>query len=190
MLAKSPATQLDEALEVDRAKRDRRAFAPLYARYFDRIYAYCYRRLGNADDAADATSLVFARALASLGACRGDAFRSWLFAIAHNVLADAYRARRFERDLDDALDLPDRSPGPEDEALAAETRSTITCLLAELPPEQRSVIEFRLAGLSSKEIGEVLGKRANAVDQLQFRAMSRLRSLVDRSELAMIGERR
>jgi RNA polymerase sigma factor (sigma-70 family) len=184
-----PATQCDEAAEVDRAKRDRLAFAPLYTRYFDRIYAYCYRRLGGSEEAADATSLVFARALASLHACRSDAFRSWLFTIAHNVLTDAYRARRQHRPLDDALDLPDTGPSPEDKALASEAKSTMTRLLAELPPDQRSVIELRLSGLTSKEIGEVLGKKANAIDQMQFRAMTRLRSLVSQPDLVKAGER-
>jgi RNA polymerase sigma-70 factor (ECF subfamily) len=176
-LAETPAANSDESLEVDRAKRDRRAFEPLYLRYFDRVYAYCYRRLGSPDEAADATSLVFSRVLAALPACRSDAFRSWLFAIAHNVLTDQYRARRFDRPIDDALDLPAGGRSPEEEAIAAEARTTVVRLLAELPVDQRHVLELRLAGLTSKEIGEVLGKQANAIDQIQFRAMTRLRSL-------------
>jgi DNA-directed RNA polymerase specialized sigma24 family protein len=39
------------------------------------------------------------------------------------------------------------------------------------------VMELRLAGLTSREIGEVLGKLPNAVDQAQFRAMTRLKLL-------------
>jgi RNA polymerase sigma factor (sigma-70 family) len=177
-LAELPAASIDEAAEVARAKRDRQAFAPLYLRYFDKVYGYCYRRLGSGEEAADATSLVFSRALAALPSCREVAFRSWLFAIAHNVLTDQYRARRFDRPLDDALQLVDAGPSPEEVAIAEEARSTVTRLLAELPPDQRHVLELRLAGLTSREIGEVLGKRANAVDQAQFRAMTRLRSLV------------
>jgi RNA polymerase sigma-70 factor, ECF subfamily len=176
-LAGTPAAHTDEATEVARAKRDRQAFALLYLRYFDRVYAYCYRRLGTADEAADATSLVFARALAALPSCREDAFRSWLFAIAHNVLADQYRSRRLDRPLDDALELADRGPSPEDAAIADEARAIVTRLLSELPADQRNVLELRLAGLTSKEIGDVLGKQANAVDQAQFRAMTRLRVL-------------
>jgi RNA polymerase sigma-70 factor (ECF subfamily) len=163
--------------DVARAKRDREAFAPLYVRYFDRVYAYCYRRLGNADDAADATSVVFSRALAALASCREETFRPWLFSIAHNVLTDLYRARRPARPLDDALEIPDREPSPEEAAISAEARMMVGELLGELPAEQRHVLELRLAGLTSKEIGVVLGKRANAVDQMQFRAMGRLRAL-------------
>jgi RNA polymerase sigma-70 factor (ECF subfamily) len=177
-LAEVPAASIDEGTEVARAKRDRQAFAPLYVRYFDRVYGYCYRRLGSAEEAADATSLVFARALAALPTCREAGFRSWLFAIAHNVLTDQYRARRLDRPLDEALQLADAGPSPEESAIAEEARSTVTRLLAELPPDQRHVLELRLAGLTSREIGEVLGKGANAIDQAQFRAMTRLRSIV------------
>lgn len=184
-LAGTPAANTDEATEVARAKRDRQAFAPLYIRYFDRVYAYCYRRVGTAEEAADATSVVFARAMAALPSCREAAFRSWLFAIAHNVLADEYRTRRLHRPLDDALELADRRPSPEEEAISEEARAIVTRLLAELPPDQRHVLELRLAGLSSKEIGDVLGKQANAVDQAQFRAMTRLRVLTGKAGLWM-----
>ena len=44
------------------------AFAPLYARYFDPVYRYCYRRLGHPEAAADAAAQVFTKALAALPA--------------------------------------------------------------------------------------------------------------------------
>jgi RNA polymerase sigma-70 factor (ECF subfamily) len=181
-LAGGPAAGIDEAIEVGRAKRDRQAFAPLYVRYFDKVYGYCYRRLGMADEAADATSMVFARALTALPTCRDEAFRSWLFAIAHNVLADHYRGRREERSLDDALEVPDRGQSPEEAAIVAEARATVTRLLGQLPDEQRHVMELRLAGLTSREIGEMLGKQPNAIDQAQFRAMTRLKLLAGNGE--------
>jgi RNA polymerase sigma-70 factor (ECF subfamily) len=170
----------EEAIQVARAKGDRQAFAPLYLAYFDRVYAYCYRRLGHPEDAADLTSVIFSRALASLGSCRDNAFRSWLFSIAHNALTDQFRTRKAEQPLDRALDVADRGRSPEEEAIQSEASRTVSELLAELVEDQRSVIELRLAGLTSREIGVVLGKQPNAVDQLQFRAMTRLRLLGNR----------
>ena len=180
-LAEASAASIDDATLVARAKRECKAFAPLYVRYYDRVYAYCYRRLGNPDDAADATSLIFARVLAALPSCRAESFRSWLFSIAHNVLIDYYRTRKIDRPLDDAFEMADRAPSPEDEAIAADAKATVTKLLAELPEEQRAVLELRLAGLNSKEIAAVLGKQPNAVDQAQFRAMTRLKLLAQRA---------
>ncbi|MDQ3656833.1 MAG: sigma-70 family RNA polymerase sigma factor [Chloroflexota bacterium] len=177
LLTGDPIQADDERVLVARAASDPEAFAPLYLRYFDRIHAYCYRRLGNPEEAADVTSIVFSRTLASIHTFRGDRFRSWLFAIAHNALADHYRHRRPERSLDDAAWLLDQHPSPEDEAIAHEAQRTVSSLLAGLPEEQRHVVELRLAGLTSKEIGTVLGKQANAIDQAQYRAMTRLRVL-------------
>lgn len=176
-LASAPVSRLDEVELVVRAKRDRAAFAPLYLAYFQPVYGYCYRRLGRAEDAADATSQIFARALVALPTCREETFRAWLFTIAHNVLTDIYRAKRPSAPLDAASDVPDRSPSPEDAVVAAETRLTVHTLLANLIPDQRQILELRLAGLTSKEIAVVLGRSPNAVDQAQFRAVSRLRRL-------------
>src|SRR5688572_23840865 len=108
-----PATaDEDDAVLVERARRDPQAFAPLYGRYVDPIYRYCYRRLGEPEAAADATAQVFAKALAALPGCRADRFRSWLFSIAHNTLADVHRARRGDAPLDEAAEVVDAAPSP------------------------------------------------------------------------------
>src|SRR4030095_9666564 len=81
----------DDAALVRRARVDRSAFGFLYDRYVDPVYPYSHRRLGTKEAAEHSTALVFTKALAALPAYRADgpSFRSWLFAIAHNVLADA-----------------------------------------------------------------------------------------------------
>ncbi len=176
--ALEPGAAGDDDALVRAAQRDRQAFAPLYARYAEPVYRYCYRRLGDPDAAADTASQVFAKALIALPGCRADAFRSWLFAIAHNVLVDRYRAHRDDQPLEAASLILDTAPSPEDQALAAEARREIVLLLAQLPPEQRRVVELRLAGLNGAEIAAALGRSRASVDTLQFRAMARLRTLL------------
>src|SRR3712207_3572347 len=85
---------LDELAQIALAQRDPRAFAPLYEAYVDAVYRYCYRRLGNSDAAADATSAIFTRALSALPRYHHRSFRSWLFTIAHNTLVDSWRTTR------------------------------------------------------------------------------------------------
>jgi RNA polymerase sigma-70 factor (ECF subfamily) len=177
----------DDALLVARAKRDRRTFAALYARYFDPVYRYCYRRLGSHEAAEDAAALVFEKALAALPGFRaGDpdgspapsgSFRSWLFRIAHNVVADHFRGRRIDQPLEAAADFLDAAPSPEEAAVDAEAHRTLLDLLAGLPEDQRRVLELRLAGLSGAEIAAALGRSHPAVKMLQSRAVARLRAL-------------
>lgn len=169
---------VDDAAIVARAKRDRQAFAPLYETYFDRIYAYCWRRLGTTDAAADATSLIFAKALAALDRCDDWSFRSWLFAIAHNVVTDVYRTHRVTEPLTAAGGLSDGSPTPEERLLATEERQRVRLLLGALSADQRAVVELRLSGLTGQEISAVLGKSRTAIDSTQHRAIARLRVLL------------
>lgn len=166
-----------EAAMIARARDDPAAFAPLYNAYFSLVYHYCLRSLGDREAAADATSQVFIKALVALPRYRSGSFRSWLFTIAHNVLVDASR-RRVHVPLDDAGDLPSPGPMPEERALASEDRRTLESLLARLPPNQRQIVELRLAGLTGPEIATTLGISHAAVKSRQFRAYSSLRDLL------------
>ena len=133
----------DEAL-VALALHDRHAFGLLYDRYVGPVYRYCYGRLGNREQAEDATSLVFARALAALPTQRGPSVRSWLFAIAHNVVLNMRRDAASDRPLDDAFGLQDPGPSPDELAAEAERRSSVAWALTQLPDDQRRVVELRV----------------------------------------------
>jgi RNA polymerase sigma-70 factor (ECF subfamily) len=168
----------DDVCLVEAAKADPHDFAPLYARYVAPVYRYSYRRLGHPEAAADATSQVFAKALAALPSYRSDArsFRSWLFAIAHNVLIDEGRAHRVTATLEAAVGVATAGPSLEEQFLTSEVGSTIRELLAQLSPDQRQVMELRLAGLTGPEIAVAVGRSLGAVKIAQVRAFARLRS--------------
>lgn len=175
----------EDAALVDRARFDPAAFAPLYDRYFDPVYRYCHRRLGNPEDAADATSVVFARALAALPRYRQRAdasFRSWLFCIAHNAVTDGYRLRGRRRETAieaaDQVAASSRDGSPEDAAIAAEARTTLHAALDHLSPDQRRVVELRLAGLTGPEIAHALGRTVGSVKIAQHRAYAKLRTIL------------
>jgi RNA polymerase sigma-70 factor (ECF subfamily) len=171
----------EDARVVALAQRDPRAFAPLYDRYFDPVYRYCFRRLGDREAAADAAAQVFAKALAALPRYREDApsFRSWLFAIAHNVIVDDLRARRPVAPIAAAEHVAATGPSPEDVVLTDETGGTVRTLLASLPPDQRQILELRLAGLTGPEIAAALGRSLGAVKIAQVRAFAKLRATFD-----------
>jgi RNA polymerase sigma-70 factor (ECF subfamily) len=158
------------------------AFGDLYDRYLTRVYAYCYRLLGEREAAQDANSVVFTKALTALPRFRtgtgSGSFRGWLFAIAHNVIADELRARRATETLDVAVFVLDPAPSPEELAIASSERECVLSLLPLLSVDQRHVIALRLSGLTAVEIGEALGRPRNAIDGIHHRALLRLRELV------------
>jgi RNA polymerase sigma-70 factor (ECF subfamily) len=164
-----------EVVLLLRAVHDRDAFAPIYDRYLDPIYRYCYRRLREREAAEEATSQTFVQALAALPSYRGGAVAGWLFAIAHRIVLNEVNRRRPGLPLDNAIEVIDPAPTPEEIALAGERDAAVRAMLAGLPDDQRRVLELRLLGLTGEEIARSLGRSVAAVKMLQLRAMTRLR---------------
>ena len=81
-----------------------------------------------------------------------------------------------------AVEAADPQPGPEELAVAAEAGRAVRAVLGRLPPEQRRVLELRLAGLSGVEIADVLGRSHGTVRNLQHRTLVRLRELLGVTE--------
>lgn len=174
----------EDAAIVERACLDAAEFAPIYDRYYRPVFGYCLTRLHDADAAADATGQSFARALGGLHGFRGGSVRRWLFTIAGHVVIDSIRARRPHADLTAIPSLADPAPSPESRAIVSERERLLFAALAHLTDDQRHVVELRLAGLTAREIGDVLGTTTGAVKASQHRAFVRLRILLADNDLA------
>jgi RNA polymerase sigma-70 factor (ECF subfamily) len=146
------------------------AFAELYERNADRIYAYCRRRLRSRQEAEDAVQETFVAAMraikrGSVPVCES----AWLYKIAENVCIAAYRsgARRQLRDVTDServVQLPARER--DGEALMG-----LEAALTALPENQRRAFLLReLRGLSYREIAIQLGVSVASVETLIYRA--------------------
>jgi RNA polymerase sigma-70 factor (ECF subfamily) len=159
-------------------------FADLYEEHARAVLRYCRLRIADPAEAEDAAALIFTRAFSAWPPADPNAARSWLFAIAHNVVANHYRqqaTRGPQRSLDDALELRDPAATPLDRAIEQENRAELRAAVAELSDDQREVVELRLAGLTGPEIAASLGKSHAAVKMLQLRAVQKLRVLMSSS---------
>ncbi len=167
---------------VDAARVDSSAFAPLYERHAPAIYRFVHRRVGDPDLADDLTAQIFVRAIERLDRYRpkpGATFRSWLFAIARNIVTDTWRRQRPQAPLDPAIEtLVDPDPGPDALAIAGDEYTALCAVLDTLPGSQRSIVELRLAGLTTREIMATMGMSEAAVKSAQTRAYRRLREIV------------
>ena len=151
------------------------AFETLYDRHRLAVYRFLRSRASNGDDAADLTALTFERAFVSIGGFHPgrSGIRAWLMGIARNAAIDHERHRRAEPP---AQSLPESDDGPESRFVANETASELRARVAILPAEQREAITLRFAGgLTSKEIGVVLGKSEAASQKLVSRGLTALK---------------
>ena len=156
---------------------------------FERLYTELapavagYLRMHGAADAEGLTNEVMLGVFRGLARFEGDreAFRSWVFTIAHHRLIDE-RRRRSRRPQTAELDDHHRElPGGdvEREAFDGIASERVRELVAQLTDDQRAVVLLRVVGdLSVEQVARVLGKREGAVKMLQRRGLAALRELV------------
>lgn len=172
------APDADPAVIVARAKGgDIAAFAQLYRRHVGAVYDFAAHRLGQREDAEDATQTVFLRAAQSLHQCRDDAaFVGWLFAIARNVVADKLRMRRFRVASLDDLTIEDPSPSPADLAVRAAQQAELWAARSRcLNDDERELYDLLAQDLTHAEIAAALGRRPGAVRTRHWRLLDKLR---------------
>ncbi len=163
-----------------RARHDPEAFAELYERYVDRMYAYFYYRTGNHDDAEELTSRFFHRLMERLHLYedRGVPPSAWLYRIAHNMLANwkRDRSRRREVSLDGLGDPVREWAHPEEEVVALAEREEVLEAVRQLPPERQLLLYLKFVeGLPNAEIGKVMGRTEGAIKSLYHRTLVSLR---------------
>jgi RNA polymerase sigma-70 factor (ECF subfamily) len=167
---------------------DADAFGELYMLHLDTIYRYVYFRVGNADDAEDLTEQVFLKAWQALPGYeqRGYPFTSWLYRIAHNVVADHYRKaagrpRGPSMDLAPFKDWAEDAgqPAALDQVIQAEETEALAAAIVQLSDEQQQVIILRfIEGMSHAEVSDILGKSKGACRVIQHRALATLSRLL------------
>jgi RNA polymerase sigma-70 factor (ECF subfamily) len=160
---------------------DQTAWACLYRASYSRLVAFAYHRLGNEHEAKDAVSETMARAVAGIGRFDRDdaAFTPWLVGICRNVVADNQR-RKYRVRAEQLDDYATDDAAPSDAVLADEERRQVRAAFARLDANERELLELRVvAGLTSEEAAEILGKKPGAIRMAQMRALGRLRTFME-----------
>jgi RNA polymerase sigma-70 factor (ECF subfamily) len=166
-----------ELVWLERARNgDQAAFARLVEVYQGPVYNLCYRMLGNAVEAEDATQETFVRMYTKLHTYQPERkLSSWVLSIASHYCIDRLRRRRgIWLSLDEepvAMTVPSRQRSPEDSALRNESRFEVQRLVDELAPAYRVPLVLRYwYDLSYTEIAEAMGLTVQAVKSRLHRA--------------------
>lgn len=154
-------------------------FLTLYRHHVTSVYSYIYSRIRNRADAEDLTEQVFTEALEGMERYEEPGKpAAWLFTIAHRRVVDHYRSRHEHIPFDEALDSPLDGLSPEGHLLRREQLEQLSRLVVTLDEEQQELLQLRfVAGLTYREIGEVLGSSGGAVKIAIYRLLDRLRAL-------------
>ena len=160
----------------------RQDFASAYQEHLLDVYGFVAYRVRSRADAEDLTQATFERALSAwrqYDASRGS-LRTWLLAIARNVVADHHRRGpgRAEEPTDaltvgrDALvDAEEPSWGLDPQLAAG---------LDQLAPRDREIVALRFgADLAGPEIAALTGLTLATVQQILSRSLRRLRAALE-----------
>jgi RNA polymerase sigma-70 factor (ECF subfamily) len=156
-------------------------FERLYEREAQALFAFLSYRTGDRGLAEDLLADTFERALRrrrTFDRRRGSE-RTWLFAIAMNLLRDhARRAAAESRATERA-----GAPGGDDGGVAldaVEHRDTVQRALATLSAEEREAVALRFgADLTVPEMASLLGEPLTTVEGRVYRALRKLRDRLE-----------
>src|SRR3954447_23726988 len=194
------AGRSDERLVSIAKEGDERAFEVLYERHSPAIHRYCRSLLRSTQEAEDVKQEVFVLAISALRrGAEPDAFRPWLYRVAHNACMSHLRTRRPVLVADNgALVAPAAAAEP-----VQHHREELRQLLDDigtLPDVQRGALLLReMDGFSYEQVGEVLGLSRSTVRATIFRARRTLLGLAEardadcdviQSELSDLADRR
>jgi RNA polymerase sigma factor (sigma-70 family) len=148
-------------------------FERLYADEAQGLFAFLAYRTGDRALAEDLLADAFERALRGNYNRRKGPAKTWLYAIALNVLRDHVRRSAAEGRAYARVD-----PGSElqDPFAGVEHRDELTRGLATLSGEEREAISLRFgAGLTVPEIAKLLGEPLTTIEGRVYRALRKLR---------------
>jgi RNA polymerase sigma-70 factor (ECF subfamily) len=182
---------------LDHARHgDSEALSALYRRFLPGIFGYIAARVPDQATAEDLTSDVFLEMVEGIYRLKAEdeaGFVAWLLRIARVTVAGYYRKRAkqpvssslpdesWEKTQAESLTVLGSSPegDPVRQAEIREDWQAVVQAMNSLTEEQRQVLVGRLIlGYDVATVARIVGKNANAVKALQFRALQSLQRLL------------
>lgn len=179
---------LDETqLLIRIAQQEQAALSQLYDRYARVLYAFAFKILGSAEEAEEVVLDVFARVWKTAESYDAKKGRvdTWLFTIARSRALDRLRAKKRQVQVTEASQHqaktePASTLQPLEDVLIQERRQQMMTALAQLPPEQRQVIELAYyQGLTRAEIAAQTGHSVGTIKTRIRLGLNKLRQFLD-----------
>ena len=173
----------DEELMALSACGSRQAMDEIASRYHGKLLDFACRRLGDREASADIAQCALVRAFESAGSFRlQSSFRTWLYAIALNLIRDEWRRRKQRREslsseiegVDDFIEA--QAPSPERLALDGIAADELWQQVGGLSEDWGMAVTLKFHhGLTYEEVAEVMGAPSGTVKSWVHYALKELR---------------
>jgi RNA polymerase sigma factor (sigma-70 family) len=157
--------------------------AQQFQHWYPVVFRYFRLRGADVDTANDLAAGVFEHALRQLERFdpRRGSFAAWLFAIAHNLGVNHWRAQAAHpaETLEEWENLADGQTLPEITLVALEDREAMLAALTHLEQRERDLLALKFsARLTNRQIARMTGLSESNVGVILFRALHHLRALM------------
>lgn len=153
-------------------------FANLYEKHIGTVFNYCLFRVGDSATAEDLTAETFERAWRNRTRYRPEkaCFTTWLYSIARHLIID--KQRQNQRHPVATLNERQLDVGPSIELQVEQNEKLVHLhnLVQSLDEYEQELIALKFgAGLTNKQIGQILNKSESAIGSALHRVMKKLR---------------
>ncbi len=166
------------------ALRDRAAFAALYDGTSPKLFGICLRILRDRGRAEEALQEAYVKIWQRAGQFdrEGGNANAWISAIARNQAIDLLRSgRKTAEELDEAGNIADPTPSPEQSAVLASEGRRIDKCMAELPDDRAQAVRAAYVdGYSYEELAQRYNVPLNTMRTWLRRALISLRECLER----------
>ncbi|HLL53567.1 MAG TPA: sigma-70 family RNA polymerase sigma factor [Myxococcaceae bacterium] len=173
---------------------DSGAFESVVRLHQDRVYDFCFRMVGDREEASDLVQEIFVSVHQNVRKFREDSkLSTWIFRISKNHCLNRIkylrrRGRGRSEELGDVseaalADALGGAPNPDEALQAKRDREWVHRAIAELEPEQRALVALRdIEGLSYEEIVEITELAEGTVKSRLHRAREKLAGFLGKRE--------
>jgi RNA polymerase sigma-70 factor (ECF subfamily) len=173
----------EEKLLKDARGGSQKALSQIVKHHQNEVYSVALRMLGNREDAEDVLQETFVAFFKNLNSFRGlSKISTYLFRMATNFSLMKLRKRKTRKpeqqavSLTEAIEEPDRSPGPAELLINKELKQKLDQALLKLPEKDRAVFILRdVENLPGDQVAGILKISLAAMKSRLHRARVQLR---------------
>jgi len=149
----------------------------LYREYYEAIYKFCFRMLGNHENAMDTTQETFIKLYERMKGhvAEIENTRAWLYKVAGNLCVNILNTNKRRNEIGQIIEHKSiENATPENILIQNEKNKMVKQAIQKLNKDQRLLVLMYQDGLSYLEVAEASGINPNSVGKTLWRVIDKL----------------